>query len=148
MLALRAALLPIGALASRPALMLRGGTRAAAVRMASTIPTAVEAPIALTSVVPAGSDVAPAAWSGDLLVLPFWEVDKNETLSLSASQAAVDTLEKVHQGELPFDRTIKVSLTDCLTKEQVTARMPHNLKTLRHLAVERRRAFAVLVRRL
>ena len=64
-----------------------------------------------------------------------------------ASQAAIDTLEKVHQGELPFDRTIKVSLTDCLTKEQVTARMPHNLKTLRHLATERRRMFAVLVRK-
>jgi RNA polymerase primary sigma factor len=64
-----------------------------------------------------------------------------------ASQAAVDTLEKVHQGELPFDRTIKVSLTDCLTKEQVTARMPHNLKTLRHLAARRKQDFAVLIRK-
>jgi RNA polymerase primary sigma factor len=46
---------------------------------------------------------------------------------------------KVHAGELPFDRTIKVSLTERLTKEQIQARMPHNLRTLEHLleAIER-----------
>ena len=64
-----------------------------------------------------------------------------------ASDAAIDTLRRVHEGELPFDRTIKVSLTDCLTKEQVTARMPHNLKTLAHLAKERQRHFAVMIRK-
>ena len=48
-------------------------------------------------------------------------------------QATVDTLRKVHQGTLPFDRTIKVSLTERLTKEQIQARMPHNLATLDHL---------------
>ena len=47
-----------------------------------------------------------------------------------AMQATVDTLQKVHQGTLPFDRTIKVSLTERLTKEQILARMPHNLATL------------------
>ena len=40
---------------------------------------------------------------------------------------------EVHEGELPFDRTIKVSLTERLTKEQIMARMPHNLRTLEHL---------------
>ena len=50
-----------------------------------------------------------------------------------AMQATVDTLEKVHDGVLPFDRTIKVSLTERLTKEQIMARMPHNLRTLKHL---------------
>jgi hypothetical protein len=40
---------------------------------------------------------------------------------------------KVHRGELPFDRTIKVSLTERLTKEQIQARMPHNLQTLERL---------------
>ena len=35
--------------------------------------------------------------------------------------------ERVHKGALPFDRTIKVSLTERLTKEQIMARMPHNL---------------------
>ena len=47
-----------------------------------------------------------------------------------AMQVTIDTLEKVHQGVLPFDRTIKVSLTERLTKDQILARMPHNLKTL------------------
>ena len=49
-----------------------------------------------------------------------------------AMQVTIDTLDKVHQGALPFDRTIKVSLTERLTKEQILARMPHNLETLRH----------------
>ena len=34
------------------------------------------------------------------------------------------------RGVLPFDRTIKVSLTERLTKEQILARMPHNLADL------------------
>ena len=38
---------------------------------------------------------------------------------------------KCISGTLPFDRTIKVSLTERLTKEQILARMPHNLRTLR-----------------
>ena len=36
-----------------------------------------------------------------------------------AMQATVDTLDKVFKGDLPFDRTIKVSLTERLTKEQI-----------------------------
>ncbi len=44
-----------------------------------------------------------------------------------AMRATVHTLHRVHSGELPFDRTIKVSLTERLTKEQISARMPHNL---------------------
>ncbi len=45
-----------------------------------------------------------------------------------AMQQTVDALLRVHRGELPFDRTIKVSLTERLTKEQILARMPHNLR--------------------
>ncbi len=45
----------------------------------------------------------------------------------------VDTLKRVHTGELPFDRTIKVSLTENLEKDKILQRMPHNLKTLEHL---------------
>ncbi|HEY2760421.1 MAG TPA: RNA polymerase sigma factor region1.1 domain-containing protein, partial [Pirellulales bacterium] len=45
-----------------------------------------------------------------------------------AMQVTIDTLQKVYQGVLPFDRTIKVSLTERLTKDQILARMPHNLK--------------------
>ncbi len=64
-----------------------------------------------------------------------------------AMQATVDVLKKVHQGELPFDRTIKVSLTEQLTKEQISARMPHNLRTIDRLMVENRRDFLLLIRK-
>ena len=56
---------------------------------------------------------------------------RNLLRSFAALEATVKTLERVHSGELPFDRTIKVSLTERLTKEQVQARMPHNLPLLR-----------------
>jgi RNA polymerase primary sigma factor len=45
----------------------------------------------------------------------------------------VETLKRVHAGELPFDRTVKVSLTENLEKDKIMARMPHNLRTLEHL---------------
>ncbi len=43
---------------------------------------------------------------------------------------AYKTLKRVHRGELPFDRTVQVSVTDRLEKEQILGRMPHNLRTL------------------
>lgn len=64
-----------------------------------------------------------------------------------ALRHTVEILEKVHRGELPFDRTIKVSLTECLTKEQILGRMPHNLKTLRVMLEENRRDFQRLLRK-
>jgi RNA polymerase primary sigma factor len=45
----------------------------------------------------------------------------------------VDTLKRVHTGDLPFDRTVKVSLTENLEKDKILQRMPHNLKTLERL---------------
>ncbi len=45
----------------------------------------------------------------------------------------VDVLKKVNDGELPFDRTVKVSVTENLEKDQILGRMPHNLATLGHL---------------
>jgi RNA polymerase primary sigma factor len=45
----------------------------------------------------------------------------------------VDTLKRVHTGDLPFDRTVKVSLTENLEKDKILQRMPHNLRTLEHL---------------
>ena len=45
----------------------------------------------------------------------------------------VDILKKVNEGELPFDRTVKVSVTENLEKDQILGRMPHNLATLVHL---------------
>jgi len=41
-----------------------------------------------------------------------------------------ESLIKVHRGELPFDRTIKVSMTESLEKEQILGRMPFNLATI------------------
>jgi RNA polymerase primary sigma factor len=59
----------------------------------------------------------------------------------------VEALEKVHRGALPFDRTIKVSLTERLTKEQILARMPHNLATLKHLLPQNKRDFLIMIQR-
>ena len=62
-------------------------------------------------------------------------------------QATVETLRGVHEGKLPFDRTIKVSLTERLTKEQIQSRMPHNLQTLEHLIEQDKTNFRLLISR-
>lgn len=64
-----------------------------------------------------------------------------------ALRATVDVLNKVHKGDLPFDRTIKVSLTERLTKEQILGRMPHNLKSLDTMINQNKQDFEMLVRR-
>lgn len=62
-----------------------------------------------------------------------------------ALMATFETLKRVYAGELPFDRTIKVSLTENLTKEQIQARMPHNFKTMEHLLKENAKDFKLLI---
>ncbi len=64
-----------------------------------------------------------------------------------ALRHTVEILRKVAAGILPFDRTIKVSLTERLTKDQVGARMPHNLQTLDNLMEENRKDFQRILRR-
>jgi RNA polymerase primary sigma factor len=64
-----------------------------------------------------------------------------------AMRGTVSTLGKVHRGALPFDRTIKVSLTERLTKDQIMGRMPHNLATLNHLIERNRQDFSLLINR-
>ncbi len=64
-----------------------------------------------------------------------------------ALQGTIEILEKVYEGTLPFDRTIKVSLTERLTKEQIMARMPHNLRTLKHLMEQNRDDFRRMISR-
>jgi RNA polymerase primary sigma factor len=64
-----------------------------------------------------------------------------------ALQATVETLRRVHEGKLPFDRTIKVSLTERLTKEQIQSRMPHNLGTLEHLIAREKADFRLMISR-
>jgi RNA polymerase primary sigma factor len=48
-------------------------------------------------------------------------------------RSAYKVLKRVHRGELPFDRTVQVSVTDRLEKEQILGRLPHNLATLETL---------------
>ncbi len=50
-----------------------------------------------------------------------------------ALKMSIDILTKVHTGELPFDRTIKVSVTEGLEKNQILGRMGTNLRTLETL---------------
>ncbi len=48
-------------------------------------------------------------------------------------QIAVKILKRVHRGELPFDRTVQVSVTDRLEKDQILGRLPLNLRTVEML---------------
>ena len=54
---------------------------------------------------------------------------------------AAKVLRRVFSGELPFDRTVQVSVTDRLEKEQILGRFPHNLRTLDTLLERNRRDF-------
>jgi len=46
---------------------------------------------------------------------------------------AAEILQQVHEGDLPFDRTMKISTAENLSKESITARMPANLTTLEQI---------------
>ena len=60
------------------------------------------------------------------------------------AQQTVEVLQRVSDGSLPFDRTIKVSLTEGLEKTQIIGRMPMNLGTIRHLQKRNLDDFAVI----
>jgi RNA polymerase primary sigma factor len=62
-----------------------------------------------------------------------------------ALNQVVETLKRVHSGELPFDRTVKVSLTENLEKDKILQRMPHNLRTLEHLMEQNQEDFQRLI---
>jgi len=62
-----------------------------------------------------------------------------------AAKDAFEVLNKVYHGELPFDRTIKVSVTEGLEKTQILGRMPYNLRTLEHLLKENAADFSTYV---
>ncbi len=59
-----------------------------------------------------------------------------------ALQQVVEQLKRVSSGDLPFDRTVKVSLTENLEKDKILQRMPHNLRTLEHLMEQNQEDFA------
>ncbi len=50
-----------------------------------------------------------------------------------AMKSTLEVLTQVYRTDLPFDRTIKVSVTEGLEKTQILARMPHNLRTIEHM---------------
>jgi len=54
-------------------------------------------------------------------------------------QQMADILELVQSGELPFDRTMKISTAEENAKEKIATRIPENLKTVRKLLEINRR---------
>jgi RNA polymerase primary sigma factor len=50
-----------------------------------------------------------------------------------AVSSAVEVLEQVHEGNLPFDRTMKISTAQEDAKGKIAARIPENLKTINSL---------------
>ncbi len=61
-----------------------------------------------------------------------------------ALRLVVEQIRRVEKGDLPFDRTIKVSVTENLEKDQILGRMQANLKTLDRLIERNRRDFRAL----
>ncbi len=60
---------------------------------------------------------------------------------------AFKVLRRVHDGELPFDRTVQVSVTDRLEKDQILGRLPHNIKTIDELLRRNRHDYLVAINR-
>ncbi len=58
---------------------------------------------------------------------------------------AVDILEKVHSGDLPFERTLRTSDTENTQKDQILGRMPVNLPTIRQLVAKNREDWNITI---
>ncbi len=57
---------------------------------------------------------------------------------------AVETIQKVCRGELPFERTLRTSETENLRKEQIQGRIPVNMPTIERLVGENRQDWEAL----
>ena len=57
---------------------------------------------------------------------------------------AVELLEQVHAGRLPFDRTMKISTSEHAAKARISARIPVNLYTVRELLKRNAEEWALL----
>ncbi len=62
-------------------------------------------------------------------------------------QDAFKVLKRVEANELPFDRTVQVSVTDQLEKEQILGRLPHNLRTVEMLLKQNQEDYRLAVNR-
>ena len=60
-----------------------------------------------------------------------------------ACRIALDIVQKVINGELPFERTLRTSETENGRKEQILGRMPHNVPTLLRLLDQNAADFAI-----
>ncbi len=60
-------------------------------------------------------------------------------------RAAVDVLHQVHAGQLAFDRTVQVAVSDRLEKHQILGRLPHNLQTVDALLEKNEQDFAWVI---
>jgi RNA polymerase primary sigma factor len=58
----------------------------------------------------------------------------------------VDTLQQVHEGQIPVDPAIDVVTSLGLSREKILARLPHNLRTLQHLLIQSTADFKAIQR--
>ncbi len=58
---------------------------------------------------------------------------------------AVDILSQVHEGQLPFDRTMKISTSEHAAKSRISERIPVNLATVRKLMQRNEAAWTDLI---
>jgi RNA polymerase primary sigma factor len=61
-------------------------------------------------------------------------------------QHAARTLRRVQRNDLPFDRTVQVSVSDSLEKQQIMGRFPQNLRTLEMLVRRNRKDYHTATR--
>ncbi len=61
-----------------------------------------------------------------------------------AASQAVDILQLVHESNLPFDRTMRISTAETNAKEKVATRIPVNLGTVRRLLAMNRADFELI----
>jgi len=64
--------------------------------------------------------------------------------SMLSISTAIDILSQVDRGLLPFDRTMKISISENLAKETITERLPTNLRTAQVLMERNRNDYAAL----
>ncbi|MBM4074219.1 MAG: sigma-70 family RNA polymerase sigma factor [Planctomycetes bacterium] len=57
---------------------------------------------------------------------------------------AVETIQKVCRGELPFERTLRTSESENLRKEQIQGRLPVNMPTIERLLAENKQDWEIL----
>jgi RNA polymerase primary sigma factor len=62
-----------------------------------------------------------------------------------AAMQAVDVLQQVHEGNLPFDRTMRISTAEENAKDKVALRIPYNLNTVRSLLDLNREDFEAIL---